>query len=94
MHQGPPPGCEKEDDSEDEDEDDYAVRQPIRPRNNGVSDSILASLHLSNLCKFPSSPIFLARMQPKGRQEEGELSSAFLNLTTEPHQEDLGEGAQ
>lgn len=30
----------------------------------------------------------------EGETEEGELFSAFLNLTTEPHQEDLGEGAQ
>lgn len=46
MHQGPPPGCEKEDpssDEEDEDEDDYAVRQPIRPHDDGVSDSALFS---------------------------------------------------
>lgn len=51
MHQGPPPGCEKddpysdvddEDDDDDEDEDDYAVRQPIRP-HDGVSDSVLVS---------------------------------------------------
>lgn len=41
-----PPGCEMEDDSEDEDEDDYPIRQLVRPRNNGVSDSIRASLHL------------------------------------------------
>lgn len=29
MHQNPPPGCEMEDDGEDEDEDDYPVHQPF-----------------------------------------------------------------
>lgn len=58
LHQGPPPGWEKdypysgdEYDVEDEyDEDEYeyeyAVRQLIRPEDDGVSDSILISLHI------------------------------------------------
>lgn len=51
MHQRPPPGCEKEDetdveDDEDDDNDDYAVHLLMRARDEGVSDSILVSLHI------------------------------------------------
>lgn len=48
MHQSLPPGFEMEDDGEEEDEDDYPVRQLIRPCNDGLIASILASLRLSD----------------------------------------------
>lgn len=44
MHLGPAPGLEKEVEvGDEEDDDEYAVRQPIGPHDDEVSDSVLVS---------------------------------------------------